>query len=63
MVKDERGFVQLAQDQQHLLIHELLVLLQAAAHVLLQQAADLNHNSFILFNSIIYFNLSFCIIL
>lgn len=41
VVEDERGLVHLAQDQQHLVVNELLVLLQVAAHVLLQLTADL----------------------
>lgn len=41
MVEDERGLVHLAQDQQHLIVNELLVLLKVAAHVLLQLTADL----------------------
>lgn len=41
VVEDERGLVHLAKDQQHLVVNELLVLRQVAAHVLLQLTADL----------------------
>lgn len=41
MVKDECGLVHLTQDQQHLVVYELLVLLEVAAHMLLQFVTDL----------------------
>ena len=43
VVEDERGLVHLTQDQEHLVVDELLVLVQVAAHVLLQLCADLKH--------------------
>lgn len=41
VVKDECGFIHLTQDQEHLVVDELLVLLEVAAHVLLQLITDL----------------------
>lgn len=41
MIKDECGLVHLAQDEQHLVVDELFVVLQLALHVLLQLCADL----------------------
>lgn len=41
MIKDESGFVHLAQDEEHLIVNELFVLLQVTVHVLFQLCADL----------------------
>lgn len=41
MVKDESGFVHLAQDEEHFIVNELFVLLQVTVHVLFQLCADL----------------------
>lgn len=41
VVKDEGGFVHLAQDQQHLIVDELFVLFQVTVHVLFHLCADL----------------------
>lgn len=41
MVEDKGGLVHLAQDEQHLVIDELLELLQVTVHLLLQLIADL----------------------
>lgn len=41
MIKDESGFVHLAQDEEHLIVNELFVLLQITVHVLFQLCADL----------------------
>lgn len=41
MVKDEGGLVHLTQDQKHLVVDELFVLFEVAAHVLLQLVTDL----------------------
>lgn len=45
MVKNESGFIHLAEDQQHLVVNELLVLFQVAVHVLLQLSPDLKERS------------------
>ena len=41
VIKDECCLVHLAQDQQHLVVNELLVLHQVTAHMLLQLCSDL----------------------
>lgn len=41
MVKDERGLVHLTQDQKHLVVYELFVLFEVAAHMLLQLVTNL----------------------
>lgn len=41
MVKDECGLVHLTEDQKHLVVYELFVLSEAAAHMLLQLVTDL----------------------
>lgn len=41
MVKNERGLVHLAQDEQHLVVNEFLEFLQVAVHLLLQLIPDL----------------------
>lgn len=57
MVKDECGFVHLAQDQQHLIVDELFVLLQVTVHVLLQLCTDLTRqlHSICLFLCSVYY--------
>lgn len=44
VVKDESGFVHLAQDEKHLIVDELFVLLQVTVHVLFQLCTDLPKN-------------------
>lgn len=41
MVKDKCGLVHLTQDQKHLVVYELFVLREVAAHMLLQLVTDL----------------------
>lgn len=41
MVKDKCGLVHLTQDQKHLVVYELFVLCEVAAHMLLQLVTDL----------------------
>lgn len=41
MVKDKCGLIHLTQDQKHLIIYELFVVFEVAAHVLLQLVTDL----------------------
>lgn len=41
VIKDESGFVHLAQDEEHLIVNELFVLHQVTVHVLFQLCADL----------------------
>lgn len=49
VVKDECGFVHLAQDQQHLIVDELFVLFQVTVHVLFQLCTDLTREIDILY--------------
>lgn len=41
VVKDECGFVHLAEDQQHLVVNEFFVLLKVTIHLLLQLRTNL----------------------
>lgn len=45
MVKDERGFVHLPKNKQHLIVNELFVLFQVAVHLLLQHITNLGKNT------------------
>lgn len=43
------GLVHLAQDEEHLVVYELFVLFEVAAHVLLQLVTDLQEHGAVLF--------------
>ncbi len=45
VVKDDRGFVHLPKNKQHLIVNELFVLFQVAVHLLLQHITNLRKNT------------------
>ncbi len=45
VVKDERGFVHLPKNKQHLIVNELFILFQVAVHLLLQHITNLRKNT------------------